>query len=662
MPTTTPVTPASTLTYTSLKERPTLRIVLQVIWVLVVAYILFVLSSGLSGYMSALSTHASLLEQIARLGLNLLTFSAIDIISDIYILLGYLGLAVVLFMHRSDDWFAIFLSVMIMTFGISVTNMGNELASDPRLGIWMSPLMMLGQAGIVLLGWLYPDGRFYPSWVKYLAPFLLLTMIFFYWPGLSFSRNYLNLPIYLVVSLFWYLGTAAAMISRYRNLTNLTQRQHVRWVLFGMLGPLFWFILFNGLSMFFPNLQDQATFGGIAYLIVMRVLSIVLFLVFPISLTIAIARYRLFDVDLIINRALVYGALTAALVTVFGFVLILINLVWTALAGRGQAGLAMVVSAVAAGALFQPARKALQRFVDRTFYHINIDYLKTPLGRKLAGGDTDTTLAAPRLFSKYNNLALIGKGGMAEVYRADDCTHDRSVAIKVLLSNLAEDNQFRKRFQREAQALAGLEHPNIVRIYDFGIENNLYYMVMEYLNGMSLSNALRQNGKMDLDTARPILTNIAEALDYAHQAGLVHRDIKPSNVMLDSSHGVLRAVLTDFGIVKLPTAMTNITESAVIGTFDYIAPEQIQATGQLDGRADIYALGVMAYQLLSGALPYKRNSPGALLLAHMTAPPPDIREVAPSVSHRTARAIQQAMAKDPMERFSLAGEFITALN
>ena len=231
----------------------------------------------------------------------------------------------------------------------------------------------------------------------------------------------------------------------------------------------------------------------------------------------------------------------------------------------------------------------------------------------------------------------------------------------MLLSNLAEDEQFRKRFQREAQALAGLEHPNIVRLYDYGIENNLYFMVMEYLNGLSLSNALRQGGRMDMDVARPILMNIAEALDYAHAAGLVHRDIKPSNVMLDSSRGTLRAVLTDFGIVKMPTAMTNITESAVIGTFDYIAPEQIQATGQLDGRADIYALGVMAYQMLTGALPFKRNSPGALLLAHMTAPAPDIREAAPAFSQDTARAIQKAMAKEPASRFATAGEFVAAL-
>jgi serine/threonine protein kinase len=301
--------------------------------------------------------------------------------------------------------------------------------------------------------------------------------------------------------------------------------------------------------------------------------------------------------------------------------------------------------------------------VDRTFYHINIDYLKTPLGKRFGGGsgDTDTILTAPLLFSKYADLTLIGKGGMAEVYRAEDTRHDRSVAIKVLLSNLAEDEQFRKRFQREAQALAGLEHPNIVRLYDFGLENNLYYMVMEYLNGMSLSNALRKNGKMDFDAALPILGNIAEALDYAHAAGLVHRDVKPSNVMLDSSQGMLRAVLTDFGIVKLPTAFTNITESAVIGTFDYIAPEQIQAAGQLDGRADIYALGVMAYQLLSGALPFKRNSSGALLLAHMTASPPDIRELTPTLSGHTSRAIQRAMAKEPADRFHTAREFMAAL-
>jgi tRNA A-37 threonylcarbamoyl transferase component Bud32 len=636
---------------------------LRALWVVVVVYVLYVLASGISTYTNGLSGNTNILRQIARLGFSLLSISTIDIISDVYILLGYFGLAVMLFMRRSDDWFAIFLSVMIMTFGVSVTSIGNQLASSLRWSAWVSPIMMLGHSGIVLLGWLYPDGRLVPGWVKYLIPVLLLTMAMLYWPGSFFNRYSLNLPVFLAVSLAWYLGSIAGMVYRYRGVTNPNQKQQIRWVSFGTLGPLLWFILYNGIFLLFPTLRDQTTSAGIGFQVTMRVLSIGLFLIFPLALIIAIARYKLFDVDLIINRALVYGALTAILVTVFGFVLILVNALWTAVAGKGQATLGLALSAVAAGALFQPARKFLQRFVDRTFYHINIDYLKTPLGKRFGGGsgDTDTILTAPLLFSKYADLTLIGKGGMAEVYRAEDTRHDRSVAIKVLLSNLAEDEQFRKRFQREAQALAGLEHPNIVRLYDFGLENNLYYMVMEYLNGMSLSNALRKNGKMDFDAALPILGNIAEALDYAHAAGLVHRDVKPSNVMLDSSQGMLRAVLTDFGIVKLPTAFTNITESAVIGTFDYIAPEQIQAAGQLDGRADIYALGVMAYQLLSGALPFKRNSSGALLLAHMTASPPDIRELTPTLSGHTSRAIQRAMAKEPADRFHTAREFMAAL-
>ena len=159
----------------------------------------------------------------------------------------------------------------------------------------------------------------------------------------------------------------------------------------------------------------------------------------------------------------------------------------------------------------------------------------------------------------------------------------------------------------------------------------------------------------------PLLLNVCGALDYAHQAGLVHRDIKPSNVMLDSTRDASRAVLTDFGIAKFSHSLTNITASAVLGTFDYIAPEQIEAAANVDGRADIYSLGVMTYQLLTGSLPFKRSSTGAVLLAHMTAPPPDPRELTPALPRSTAQAIQRAMAKNPVERFASAGEFVTAL-
>ena len=651
----------STATPTSLKDRHVLRLILRVIWVAVAVYIIRILIVGGSVYLSGWFTSGGLLQQITRLGFNLLSFSTVDIICDIYILLGYFGLASMLFVQRSDDWFAIFISIMIMTFGISVTNGGNELASNPQFEYWLSPIMILAQTGIVAFGWLYPDGRLFPAWLKYVLPVLLVNMALIYWPGSPIFGRELSLPVFLGMSLFWYFSSAVTMIYRYRSISNPNQRQQIRYVFTGMMGPLLWFILFHGANLFFPVFQDTTTTTAVIFQVVMRILSIVLFLVFPACLTIAIARFKLFDIDLIINRALVYGALTAILATVFGFVLIIVTALLNVITAGEQTTIGLTISAIAAGALFQPARKSLQRFVDRTFYHINIDYLKTPAGIKNMVTSGDTVTQAPTLFSHYTNLTLIGKGGMAEVYRAEHPVSQRIVAIKVLLANLAEEEQFRKRFQRESQALAGLEHSNIVRIFDYGMENNLYFMVMEYLNGMNLSSLLKQTGQIPFEEAMPILENIADALDYAHQAGVIHRDVKPSNVMLDTSLHYPRAVLTDFGIVKLSSAFTNITASAIIGTFDYIAPETIEGAAQVDGRADIYSLGVMTYQLLSGTLPFRRNPPGALLLAHMTTPPPDLRELVPNMSRQTSQAIQKAMAKNPDARFPTAREFVQAL-
>ena len=166
----------STATYTSLRDRPALRITLQAVWVFFAGYIVYILVHGGAIYFGRMFGGGNLFVQIAQVGLNLFTFSTIDIFSDIYILLGYLGLAVVLFIRRSDDWFAIFLSIMIMSFGMRLTNIGNDLAMNSASRSWVSPIMMLGDAGIILFGWLYPDGRFVPRWTKYLVPVMLVTV------------------------------------------------------------------------------------------------------------------------------------------------------------------------------------------------------------------------------------------------------------------------------------------------------------------------------------------------------------------------------------------------------------------------------------------------------------------------------------------------------
>jgi hypothetical protein len=260
----------------------------------------------------------------------------------------------------------------------------------------------------------------------------------------------------------------------------------------------------------------------------------------------------------------------------------------------------------------------------------------------------------------YEVLELLGRGGMAEVYKGRHPRLDRTVAIKILPASLAGDADFRQRFEREAKAIAALRHPNIVQMFDFGDVEGLYYMVMEYVDGTDLSRYMNESGPMDLAQVRPILNDLAGALDYAHAQGLVHRDVKPSNVLLRSVGRIgnpsYTAILTDFGIAKILGSDTGATETGMMmGTLDYMAPEQIRVSRQVDVRADIYAVGVMAYRMLTGEPPFKGEHPSTVMLGHLQDPPPDPRKLVPDLPERVAAAIVRAMAKDPDERFDTVG-------
>jgi len=370
----------------------------------------------------------------------------------------------------------------------------------------------------------------------------------------------------------------------------------------------------------------------------------------------SIFRYRLWDIDFIINRSLVYGALTVLLALVFGGSLFIISRI---VEGQNFV-LAFGITALIAGTSFNPTRRRIQRFVDQRFYNINIDYQKTPLD--IPSGSATQVLRTTQ-FGVYQNLELIGRGGMAEVYKSTHPQLNQPVAIKILPAQLAEEAEFRQRFTREAQVVSKLDHPNIVRVFDSGEQDGKYYMVMEYLTGQDLDKFIRTNGRLALSQALALIQQIAAALDYAHSQGFIHRDIKPSNVLLDTSQNHTRAILTDFGIAKILNSKTAMTRTgSVMGTFDYIEPEQIQESSILDGRADIYALGVMVYQMLTGELPFKHNNPGALLIAHLTQPPPDSCKLLPDLPEQICGAIQKAMAKKPEERFATASEFAVALS
>jgi len=475
-------------------------------------------------------------------------------------------------------------------------------------------------------------------------------------PAAPFYWNTMGRSGYLIVTTTWYLIGLLTSAHRYFRQSTLAQKQQIRWAFIGTLGPFSWFLIFQVLQNFIPAF-DGTTLLATGFQIVARLAGIFLFLMLPLFVTIAIAQARLFDIDLLINRSLVYGILTIGLGLAFGLLFSLASLIFRNFHGEDQSFFVAIVFSVSAGALFQPARKKLQRFVDRFFYHIQIDYQKTPAEVRAES----ETIVTGTTFSSYRDLKLIGRGGMAEVYSATSPTSRKAVAIKVLRAALAEDEQFRKRFMREAQIVSGLDHPNIVHMVDFGNENDVYYIVMELLSGPDLNRLLKDEGQLSLAKTVDLLRGVADALDYAHQQGLVHRDIKPSNVMVDSSSKPTRVILTDFGIAKISGAQTRITNTGMVGTFDYIAPEQIQASADVDGRADVYALGVMTYQMITGRLPFERPNTGALLLAHLNAPRPDAREIVPDLPRHISYAIQQAMDKDPNVRFSTAGDFLTML-
>jgi serine/threonine-protein kinase len=258
---------------------------------------------------------------------------------------------------------------------------------------------------------------------------------------------------------------------------------------------------------------------------------------------------------------------------------------------------------------------------------------------------------------QYQVIEVIGKGGMATVYRASQPRLKRDVAIKVMLSPLADNPTFRERFEREAQAIARLRHPNILSIHDYGeTPDGRLYLVMDYVQGGILLDRMRDG--MSQDDAIEIAAQVADALDYAHRQGIVHRDVKPSNILLTRDD---RPLLADFGLAKPTQSDRQLTGGGLmLGTPDYIAPEQAKGLA-IDGRIDIYALGVILFEMLTGRHPFAGDTPASVLVKHLTEPMPRPSEFNPAVLPALNGVVAQATAKSPDERYQKAGDLSHAL-
>lgn len=258
---------------------------------------------------------------------------------------------------------------------------------------------------------------------------------------------------------------------------------------------------------------------------------------------------------------------------------------------------------------------------------------------------------------QYQIQALLGKGGMSSVYRAYQATMGRTVAIKVLPREFLHDDTFLARFQREARTIARLEHLHILPVYDVGEHDGIPYIVMRYLSGGTLADLIEVQ-LPDLPTVVRVVGQVAEALDYAHERGIIHRDLKPSNVLLDEEGN---AYLADFGIARVAQQATSLTGSRIVGTPPYVAPEMVRKGEQVTGSVDIYALGVITYQMLVGEPPYVDDDPMAVLMAHVLEPVPSVRDLDPNISPEVDRVLRRCLAKSPKERYRAAGDFARAL-
>lgn len=265
------------------------------------------------------------------------------------------------------------------------------------------------------------------------------------------------------------------------------------------------------------------------------------------------------------------------------------------------------------------------------------------------------------LGGRYVIEKMIGKGGMASVYQANDPNLRRVVAIKMIHPHLTDDPSFVRRFMEEAATVAQFRHPNIVQVYDFNHDEDVYYIVFEFIPGETLGQRLRRlaedGRKMNPKEAALLAAKIADALDYAHKRNLVHRDIKPGNVMINMHS---EPILMDFGIVKIVGGTQHTATGATVGTARYMAPEQIRSEN-IDGRTDIYSLGIVLYEMLAGRVPFQADSAMTTMMMHITDPVPDVSNFRPEIPPDLQQLVARCLAKNPDMRYQSAAEMAAAL-
>ena len=616
------------------------------------------------------SINPDTLVALQQLGLSTTFYAAYQVALVILLAIAFGIAGLIIAWNKSDDWLALLVAFTLIGQGANAFDPLARMGRVPGFEIPVHFVVSMVLVGLPLSCYLFPDGKIQKRWMLYVVSiwfaWLMVSVFWRSFPINIFNRGGNSTLIYLL-SLLAVLSTGIyAQIYRYRKTHNPVKRQQLKWIVFGVAIGILTGIGVNLFLTFFELIHPSAG----TYLVVDMVtqtLSVVAQFTVPVAVVFSILKYRLYDIELVINRSIIYGLLTVVLVAIFGVLLFGLQAAYQAITHqRNPPTIAVVVSTIAVSSIFQPTRKFLRRFVNHRIYGMDVDFEEIERRNEKMEQIAHLPSHAVTNVGGYKNLELIARGGMGEVYKAKHPNLNRTVAIKVLSTFFKDDPAFNKRFAREAKTMAQLRHPNIITIHDFGDQDGLPYIVMEYLTGDTLSQIIATEERLSLDEGLPLLQDLASALDYAHGQGVIHRDVKPSNVIVEpittlTSGRTRRAILMDFGIARFITENTVLTGSGdVMGTADYISPEQIHGITELDSRTDQYSFAVMTYQLLTGKKPFERNNTWAMIRSHLEELPPDPR-VHVSMPEKVAVTILRALAKKPEERFSSVGEFVSEL-
>ena len=616
------------------------------------------------------SLDAETLNALRSLGMTSSFYAVYRTSLVVLLAIGFTVAGIIIFWFKSDEWLALLVAYTLIGQGANAFGPLERMAGVPNFRIPAYFIVSMVLLGLPLSCYLFPDGKIQKRWMPYVAgAWLVWLMVSTFWE--SFPINIFerggNATLIYNFSLLAVLSTGIyAQVHRYRNTDNPVKRQQLKWIVFGVTAAILVGVGVNIFLAFFAATQPSASARLVVNMFT-QTLSVVAQITVPIAVVFSILKYRLYDIELVINRSLVYGLLAVVLAAVFGGILLGLQNLFSAITGNeNPPTVGIIVATLAVFSLFNPTLKVSRRFVNKKIFGIDFDF--SEVARQKAKLEKAAHLPSHAVadIGGYSDLELVARGGMGEIYKARHPNLNHMLAIKVLSSYFKEDPDFNKRFAREAETMAQLRHPNIITIHDYGEQDGLPYIVMEYLTGDTLSNLLKTRTRLSLDESLPLLRDLASALDYAHAQNIVHRDIKASNVIVEplttfTSGRTHRAVLMDFGIARFVGELTKITMTGdMLGTADYISPEQIQGAINLDGRADQYSLGVLAYLMLTGKKPFERNNTWAMIKSHLEEPPPDPREFA-SMPESAAKAIMNAMAKKPEERFASVGEFVEAM-